>query len=98
VRNLNTVVSYALRAAVSLHAGYPAWEYLYPSDPIPGQSVGLWMTAGFTALIAILLIADWSTRKAQSRRYAKIIDSAIGIGWLIAIGALVIRSLVTGMP
>ncbi len=95
---MNTVVSYALRAAVSFHAGLLTREYLYPRDPIPGQYVGLWMMVGFTALIAILLIADWSTRKDQSRRYAKILDSAIGIGWLVAIGALVVRSLAMGIP
>ena len=94
---MNTAVSYALRVAVSLHAGLLAREYLYPSDLIPGESVALWITVGFTVLIAVLLIADWSTRRDQSRQYAKTLDSAIGIGWLLAIGALVIRSLAMGI-
>ena len=98
MRNINTGVSYALRTAVGLHVGILTKEYLYPSESIPGESVGLWITVGFAILTITLLIVDWNTREDRTRRYAKILDSAIGIGWLVAISALVIRSLAMGIP
>ena len=43
--------------------------------------------------IAVLLVLDWATRKDPSRRFSKLVDTVLGIGWLFVVGAVFIYSL-----
>jgi hypothetical protein len=57
------------------------------------------LTVGFEALmvlVGISLIADWVTPKDPSRRFSKLIDSLLGIGWLVVMAATTLYGLSMG--
>ena len=94
---LNTILSYFLRALVFLHL-FCLWllfKTRYPFNPSSGSSWGLALKI-VAGVICIVLVADWFSRKDPSRRFAKLIDSLIGIGWLIAMVELMLYSLGMG--
>jgi hypothetical protein len=98
LKNLNTVVSYALRSIVGLHAAtLGTTELLFVVKKhgldLPGERSGMLLMAGPPALICVLLLLDWTTRKDPSRRYSRQIDSILGIGWVLAVGSIFVWAL-----
>jgi hypothetical protein len=96
---LNTTLSYLLRSLIFLHL-FCLWllfKSRHPFNPSSASRYGLAMeiAAGF---ICLILLADWFSRKDPTRRFAKLIDSVIGIGWLIAVIELIVYSLSLGTP
>jgi uncharacterized membrane protein len=94
--NMNTMFSYSLRFVVVLHATLLGLLFAFQKSPVPGGSSFLKVSATLVIIILVLLIADWVTRKEQARRFSKLIDSIIGVGWLLAILVAVLRSLSMG--
>ena len=95
MKNVNTIVSYALRSIVILHIGLIAlvltllYSNLFSLPRIPDLFIS---TRVALDLVVLLLIADWATRKDSSRRFSKSIDSFIGIAWILGVCAVVLSS------
>jgi hypothetical protein len=47
-------------------------------------------------LTCISLVLDWATRKDPSRRRSKLIDTVLGVAWILLIGAMIFYSLSMG--
>ena len=103
VKNVNTVISYALRIVVALHICFFGILYIFFnkfSETVhdPNNFDSAYLSLAATALVALLLLVDWFTPKEQSRLFSKLIDSIIGIGWVLTICALTLWPLSMGMP
>jgi len=93
---MNTMISYSLRFVVVLHASLLGLLFVFQRPPVPASNSALILTVGLVIITLALLIADWATRKEKARRFSKLIDSIVGIGWLLAILAAVLFSLSMG--
>jgi len=96
MKNINTMISYSLRLVVVLHASLFVLLFALQRLPIPGANFALIVTAVLTFIILMLLMADWMTRKDETRKFSKLLDSIVGLGWLVTILTLILRSLSMG--
>ncbi len=96
MRNINTMISYSLRLVVALHACLLGFLFVFQRPLVPGTNSGLILTAVLVFVTLTLLIADWATQKEPARRFSKLLDSIVGIGWLLALLVAVLRSLSMG--
>jgi hypothetical protein len=94
---INTTLSYLLRSLIILHL-FCLWllfKTRHAFNPSSASRYGLVLEIA-AVLICGVLLADLFSRKDPSRRFAKLIDSVMGIGWLIAIAELIVYSLGLG--
>ena len=96
MRNINTMISYSLRFIVALHAVVLGLLFIFEKPQTRTTTSVLIFTIVLVFIIPTLLIADWATPKVQTRRFPKLVDSIIGIGWLLTIAVAVLRSLSMG--
>jgi hypothetical protein len=96
MKNINTTISYSLRFVVVLHAGIFVLLFVLQRPQVPGANSALILSAVLMFIVLALLIADWMTRKDETRKFSKLLDSIIGLGWLVTILTLVLRSLSMG--
>src|ERR1035441_925002 len=94
--SLNTIASHAFRAVLALQlVGF--WILSRSTYGNPELDAKENLTFEITSgILIVLLVLDLTTRKNPARRFAKIIDTLLGIGWILLIGALVLRSLIMG--
>jgi hypothetical protein len=52
---------------------------------------------GGTLLIFVLLLLDWMTRKDPLRRFSKLLDTILGLGWVLIMGFLFVWSASMGI-
>lgn len=91
------MISYALRFVIILHASLLGLLFkLQKTTPAPGDYSVLILTVVLMLIVLGLLIADWITRKEQTRRFSMLIDSVVGIGWLMTISLVVLLSMSMG--
>jgi hypothetical protein len=93
---LNTFVSYAFRSlAILTLASLGFLSKMRPGNPSSDAKhfVVLDVMIGLTC---VFLVLDWATRKDPSRRFSKLVDTVLGIGWLLVIGAMIVYSLSMG--
>jgi hypothetical protein len=93
---LNTAISYLVRSLIFAQLAY--FWILSRTPPINMSSAERMagVMQALSVVIAALLILDWTTGKAPSRRFAKQVDTVLGIGWLLVNGAIFIYSLSMG--
>jgi hypothetical protein len=96
MRNVNTMLSYSLRIVVALHASLLGILFVFEKSTGPATNLVLILTIALVFIILALLVADWATRKEQTRRFSKLIDSIVGVGWVLAIIVAVLHSLSMG--
>jgi hypothetical protein len=96
VSKVNTVISYSLRSVIAIHASFIGVLFARQSPSNPVSSTIPYLMVGLPIFVALLLVADWTTQKDASRRFSKLIDSFLGIAWILAIGAALIYSLSMG--
>jgi 4-hydroxybenzoate polyprenyltransferase len=96
MKNIHTVISYSLRLVVVLHASLLLLLFLFQKSQVPATNSILILTVAVILLVLTLLIADLTTRKDRARRFSKVIDSIVGLGWVLTILAAVLRSLSMG--
>ena len=94
MKNVNTIISYALRSIVILHIVLIALVTLLYSNLISLPRIpDLFISTKVAIdLVLLLLIADWATKKDLSRRFSKSIDSFIGIVWILGACALLLSA------
>jgi len=90
--NFNTIVSYALRSLVVAHL--LCWALLLSTHHPLSLSVTPVGVALYAViyLIGALLVLDWATRKDPSRRNSKLVDTVLGMTWVLLIGAMLVYS------
>jgi hypothetical protein len=93
----NTIASYSLRSLVFLHLVCLIWllmrhELLNPSLIL---EINLAFKIGMVLIFAALVV-DWSTPKEPRRKFSKLIDSLLGVGWMVAMGGIIVYSLGMG--
>lgn len=94
--SLNTFASYVFRAVLGLQlAGLWALSKSNFGNPSIDAKQGFAFEVS-SGLLIVLLLFIWTTRKNPARRYAKLVDSILGAGWILLLGALVLRSLSMG--
>jgi len=99
MRNVNTFLSYGLRTAVLLHASFLALLFLSFTHGHSWHSLPtVYVDASSVCVIAVLLVADWGTKRDPARRFSKLIDSFLAGAWILSFGALTLYSLSMGMP
>jgi hypothetical protein len=103
MKNANTAISYALRILVVLHicflgTTFVFFDKIFATATNPNNFVLTYLNFAATALVALLLLADWLTHKEKSRRFSKLIDSVIGAGWVLTMCVLTIFSLSMAIP
>jgi hypothetical protein len=96
--NFNTIVSYALRCLVVAHlfclAILLSLHRLRTHHPLNSSSFSTVGVALYAVLYLIvgLLMLDWATRKDPSRRNSKLVDTVLGMAWVLLIGAMIVYS------
>jgi len=98
--NINTFVSYSLRTVILFQVSLLGFLFfLSTRDHFSASSSSLlYFQVCLVGATAVLLLADWFTRKDPSRRFSKLIDTFAAISWIVIVGVLVIHSLAMGMP
>jgi len=94
--NVNTKISYSLRLVISMHASLFTLLFIFQRLQAPDGNLILTVTASLGFVTLVLLIADWVTQKDQTRRFSKLVDTVIGLGWLLAVLMAVLWSLSMG--
>jgi hypothetical protein len=95
--NFNTVFSYSLRCLVVAHLVCLCilLSIHHPVNPSSATTVGVIFDVAM-GLICILLVLDWATKKDPSRGRSKLVDTVLGVVWILLMGALVVYSLSMG--
>jgi hypothetical protein len=93
---LNTLASYAFRFLLTLTLASFGLLYKMPPRNSSSDSMFSLVFNIMIGLTGILLVLDWVTKKDPSRKFSKLVDTVLGIGLLLAIGAMVIYSLSMG--
>jgi hypothetical protein len=96
MRKFNTSVSYAFRSlAILTLAGLGLLSKMRPGNPSSDATHFLVLNF-MIGLTCVFLVLDWATQKDPSRRFSKLVDTVLGIGWLLVIGATFTYSLSMG--
>ena|ERR1039458_2599607 len=99
MQNTNTVVSYAFRALVVVHLFCLYVLIFGMRTTLFGFEhffVAVALTVLMTAIVA-LLVVDMMTRKEPARKLSKVIDGALGSGWLALMAFLFLQNLRSGI-
>jgi hypothetical protein len=93
---VNTALSYLVRSLI--FAQLACFWLMSKATRLNMSSVEKLARASqvLSVIIAVLLVLDWATRKDPSRRFSKLIDTVLGIVWLLVVGAIIIYSLSMG--
>ena len=93
---LNTILSYAFRSlAILTLASLGLLSKTRPRNPSSDAKHFLVLDV-MIGLTGVFLVLDWATRKDPSRRFSKLVDTVLGVAWLLVIGAMFIYSLSMG--
>lgn len=96
VINANTVISYFLRSLIVVQLICFLIASRIPTlNMSSARKVATGMKAS-SVVIAVLLVLDWITRKDPSRKRSKLVDTMLGVAWILLIGAMVLYSLSMG--
>jgi|SRR5580700_2132188 hypothetical protein len=93
---LNTLASYSFRCLSILSVvSFGLLSKMRPGNPSSDAKhfLALDVVIGLTC---VSLVLDWATRKDPSRKLSKLIDTVLGIAWVLLIGAMIIYSLSMG--
>ena len=96
---LNTTISYLLRTTVISHVSmivlFMSLLHFNPNyvNSLPSMVL---FSAALVCLTAIFLLLDWTTRKDPTRRFSKLIDSALGVISILVTGWCFFRTLICG--
>jgi hypothetical protein len=96
VIKVNTVISYLARSLIVVQLiCFLIVSRITTLNMSSAQKLATAMKVS-SVVIAALLVLDWITRKDPSRRYSKLVDTVLGIAWVLLIGAIIVYSLSMG--
>jgi hypothetical protein len=92
----NTVISYLVRSLIVVQLTcFLIVSKITTLNMSSAQKLATAMKVS-SVVIAVLLVLDWITRKDPSRRRSKLVDTVLGIAWVLLIGAMIVYSLSMG--
>ncbi len=95
--NVNTYISYGLRIVVVILSLFLAALFVIPSLDRILEGTAAFVVYGGTLMIFLLLLLDWMTRKDPLRRFAKLVDTILGLGWVLIMGFIFVWSVGMGI-
>ena len=99
MQNANTSASYGFRVLVIVHLVCLYVLTFGMKNTLYGHShnvLAIALTVLMTGIVA-LFVTDMLTRKETSRKFAKLVDGALGGAWLALMGFLLLQNLRSGI-